>query len=251
MESLMMDGFGREKPRSVGLSGITTDGVKRSEQLKQDFDLLDKLNLGEKKKKLRDEKWPKPKAAPKGLTTETIRKVSALSKQYETDKDEKERQLQMKLFMRYKAKFGEKYNFKGPLYKEPSNNASLAEWKAKVDLMKDTINSVNALPTFKTYWGMLIGAVYTMWQSNPALFPDMRDGGKPLDLTHMDQMLCSELFFNNMDDEVNQIIIEYEKWFVTGPIKRLFAHSFISLEQLSNHNKQQRAQQIPVQNPEQ
>jgi len=76
-----------------------------------------------------------------------------------------------------------------------------------------------------------------VWAANPQYFPDPMDQNKPMNLTGLPQVLGSEKFYDNVDDEINQIVIEYEKWFSTGPIRRFGQAALMALMEVNQYNK--------------
>ena len=137
----------------------------------------------------------------------------------------------------YKARFGDKYNFKGAAYKEPSPSAPAEEWKILLDSMKAEIASKNAVPQFKSSWEWITRGVFMLWAANPQYFPDPTDENKPMNLHGMPQVLGSQRFYDNVDDEINQIVIEYERWFSTGPIRRFGQAALMAIMEVNQHNK--------------
>lgn len=226
--------------RRKGLSSITQQGVKNTDQGKQSEAIMDSVRKAQERARIAKEQAP-PKP-PKQLTT---RQAITVMKEM-TKGDEKKLAAERTKIMRqvslYKARFGDKYNFKGAAYKEPSASAPNEEWKALLDAMKAEIASKNAVPQFKSKWEWLISGLHMMWMANPDFFPDPTDNNKPMDLSNLPQVLSSEHFYDQVDDEINQIVIEYEWMFSSGPIMRFVQASGMTLMQVNQINKARKAQ---------
>jgi hypothetical protein len=206
---------------SFGASRLTKAGAAQSERLDTTKRLAESVEQSEQKKFMKQTR--QPKAKPAKLSAAEVMRYAKQQTAEDKKKLTAEKARVMRMCGRYKQKFGEKYGLTKTQWKDPAVSAPIEEWQAHLDSLKSEIASKNAVPTFQNYWQFIARGIQTVYRMQPEMFIDPLQPGTHMDLTNLDQVLTSPYFFQQIDDEMNEIIIQYPFLFESGPIRRLLS----------------------------